>query len=108
MHSAISTRGANAIKWILGLFSRFVPGLLASDRLSFNTDGVQIQIRSSRVGRSGVKVFEKFPNLFLRNIPVSNLLMGGENGSNGSSFARLTDDLLRSSTPISRGPHIEF
>jgi hypothetical protein len=39
---------------------------------------------------------------------VSDLLMGGENGSTGNAFARLTCDLLRPSTPIARAPYIEF
>src|ERR1700685_1822000 len=108
MQNVLSTPKAKTLKWISTLFDRFVPGALASDRFAFSNDGVQIQIRSHRVGSSGVKIFEKFPSLFLRNIPVSNLLMGGEQGGAASAFARLTGDLLRPSTPIARGPHVEF
>jgi hypothetical protein len=108
MANVLSSGRANTIKWISGLLGRFVPGALASDRFAFSTDGVQIQIPSRRVGKSGVKLFEKFPSLFLRNVPISNLLMGGEQGGTGSAFARLTGDLLRPSTPIARGPHVEF
>src|ERR1700759_3663486 len=108
MYNVLSPPKAQTLKWISTLFDRFVPGVLASDRFAFNNDGVQIQIRSRRVRSGGVKIFEKFPSLFLRNIPVSNLLMGGEQGSTASSFARLTGDLLRPSTPIIQGPHVEF
>jgi hypothetical protein len=108
MQNVLSTRRAKTIKLISWFVSRFAPGALASDRFEFNTDGVQIQIRSHRVGSGGVKLFEKFPDLFVRDIPVSNLLMGGEQGGTGSAFARLTGDLLRPSTPITRGPHVEF
>lgn len=39
-------------------------------------------------------------------IPVTNLLMGGENGTTGAAFAQLTQNPLRTSTPITRSPQV--
>jgi SAM-dependent methyltransferase len=108
MHHILSTPKAKTLKWISTFFDRFAPGVLASDRFAFSSSGVQIQVRNHLVGRGGVKVFERFPGLFLRNLPISSLLMGGERAVPAGAYARMTGDLLRPSTPISRGPHVEF
>jgi SAM-dependent methyltransferase len=42
------------------------------------------------------------------DIPMTDLLMGGENGCPADIFALLIGDPLRPSTPISRSPHVEF
>lgn len=41
-------------------------------------------------------------------VPISALLRGGEQNIPGAHYARLVGDLLRSSTPIAEGPHVDF
>lgn len=41
-------------------------------------------------------------------IPVTNLLMGGENGLTGAEFALAVNNPLRPSMPITRSPHVQL
>jgi len=51
---------------------------------------------------------DKPANAHLTDIAISNILMGGENGCWAESFSRMTGDILRPSTPVSRSPHVEL
>jgi 2-polyprenyl-3-methyl-5-hydroxy-6-metoxy-1,4-benzoquinol methylase len=79
-------------------------------RLIANPEGVQVtlQIRGARASKIGSRLPQKLPRLFVKKIPVANILMGGEGGCFGASFARLTGDLIRPSTPVTLGPHAAF
>jgi hypothetical protein len=50
----------------------------------------------------------KYPALFLKEIELGKLLMGGEAGYSSASYARITGDLLRPSRPIAESPHVEL
>lgn len=39
-------------------------------------------------------------------VPIKNLLRGGENGIRAYKYAEITNDFLRPSTPVSDGPHV--
>ena len=41
-------------------------------------------------------------------VPIENLLRGGENGIRAYKYAEITNDFLRPSTPVSDGPHVEL
>lgn len=45
---------------------------------------------------------------FVAEIPVANLLMGGENGLTCAAFAQQTNSPLRPSTPVTRSPQVEL
>ncbi|HET6158325.1 MAG TPA: methyltransferase domain-containing protein [Dongiaceae bacterium] len=81
-------------------------GALAQDLFAFDSGGVHM--RSDRAGRFASRLCKRFPNLFIRKLPLSNLLMGGEHRRSAANYARLTGDLLRPSTPIAQSPHAEF
>jgi SAM-dependent methyltransferase len=90
--------------------SSTIKGILTTNRLSFDLENI---IPDSQVGKLRAhlldKLVQKLPGLFVAHIPISDILMGGENGCYGAAYARLiSDDPLRSSTPVARGPHIEF
>jgi hypothetical protein len=42
------------------------------------------------------------------DVPIEKLLQGGENGIRAARYAELTHDFLRPSTPVAKGPHVEF
>ncbi len=76
------------------------------DRLSFTEEG--ICFRSHTLGKSIAELPKKYPGLFLKEIDLGNLLMGGEAGYSSASYARITGDLLRPSRPIAESPHAEL
>ena len=76
------------------------------ERLSFTEEGVFI--RSYRLGQSMAGLPTKYPGLFLKEIELGKLLMGGEAGYSSASYARITGDLLRPSRPIAESPHVEL
>lgn len=43
-----------------------------------------------------------------RNLEISSLLLGGENGIPAAKYSRLTNDILRPSKSIENWPHVEF
>jgi SAM-dependent methyltransferase len=88
------------------LLKQLTTGALAHDLIAFDSGGVRMQ--SDRAGRFARRLFHRFPSLFVRDLPVSKLLMGGEHRRAAANYARLTGDLLRPSTPIGRSPHAEF
>ena len=76
------------------------------ERLSFTEEGVFI--RSYRLGQNMAGLPTKYPGLFLKEIELGKLLMGGEEGYSSASYARITGDLLRPSRPIAESPHVEL
>jgi 2-polyprenyl-3-methyl-5-hydroxy-6-metoxy-1,4-benzoquinol methylase len=90
----------------MSLLEQLTTGALAHDLIAFDSGGVRMQ--SARAGRFARRLFYKFPSLFVRNLPLSKLLMGGEHRRTAANYARLTGDLLRPSTPVERSPHAEF
>jgi 2-polyprenyl-3-methyl-5-hydroxy-6-metoxy-1,4-benzoquinol methylase len=90
----------------MSLLKQLTTGALAHDLIAFDSGGVRMQ--SERTGRFARRLFYKFPNLFVRNLPLSKLLMGGEHRRTAANYARLTGDLLRPSTPVEQSPHAEF
>jgi 2-polyprenyl-3-methyl-5-hydroxy-6-metoxy-1,4-benzoquinol methylase len=76
------------------------------ERLSFTEEGVFI--RSYRLGQCMAGLPTKYPGLFLKEIELGKLLMGGEAGYSSASYARITGDLLRPSRPIAESPHVEL
>ncbi len=81
-------------------------GALAQDLFAFDSGGVHM--RSDRAGRFARRLFKRFPSLFIRELPMSSLLMGGEHRRPAATYARLTGDMLRPSTPVAQSPHVEF
>ena len=88
------------------LLKQLTTGALAHDLIAFESGGVRLQ--SERTGRFAKRLFKKFPSLFVRDLPLSKLLMGGEHRRAAANYARLTGDLLRPSTSVERSPHAEF
>lgn len=88
------------------LLKQLTTGALAHDLIAFDSGGVRMQ--SERTGRFARRLFSRFPSLFVRDLPLSKLLMGGEHRRAAANYARLTGDLLRPSTPVERSPHAEF
>jgi SAM-dependent methyltransferase len=76
------------------------------ERLSFTEEG--IFFRSYRLGQHMAGLPIKYPDLFLKEIELGKLLMGGEAGYSSASYARITGDLLRPSRPIAESPHVEL
>lgn len=54
------------------------------------------------------KLYHYRPSIFLQPLPISKLLLGGENGLCANAYAQLTDDILRPSTPLLRSPHLDL
>jgi 2-polyprenyl-3-methyl-5-hydroxy-6-metoxy-1,4-benzoquinol methylase len=88
------------------LLKQLTTGALAHDLIAFDSGGVRMQ--SERTGRFARRLFKRFPSLFVRDLPLSKLLMGGEHRRAAANYARLTGDLMRPSTPVGRSPHAEF
>lgn len=88
------------------LLKQLTTGALAHDLIAFDSGGVRMQ--SERTGRFARRLFRRFPSLFVRDLPLSKLLMGGEHRRAAANYARLTGDLMRPSTPVERSPHAEF
>lgn len=88
------------------LLKQLTTGALAHDLIAFDSGGVRMQ--SERTGRFARRLFSRFPSLFVRDLPLSKLLMGGEHRRAAANYARLTGDLLRPSTPVEHSPHAEF
>jgi SAM-dependent methyltransferase len=88
------------------LLKQLTTGALAHDLIAFDSGGVRMQ--SDRAGRFARRLFYKFPSLFVRDLPLSKLLMGGEHRRAAANYARLTGDLLRPSTPVGLSPHADF
>jgi 2-polyprenyl-3-methyl-5-hydroxy-6-metoxy-1,4-benzoquinol methylase len=76
------------------------------ERLSFTDEGVFF--RSYRLGQHVAGLPKRYPALFLREIELGKLLMGGEAQYSSASYARVTGDLLRPSRPITQSPHVEL
>ncbi len=77
-----------------------------SDRLTFTEEGVSL--RSYRLGRCMAWLAEKYPGLFLKEIELGKLLIGGEWKNSSARYARVTGDLLRPSRPIAESPHAQL
>jgi SAM-dependent methyltransferase len=88
------------------LLKQLTTGALAHDLIAFDSGGVRMQ--SERTGRFARRLFKRFPSLFVRELPLAKLLMGGEHRRAAANYARLTGDLMRPSTPVGRSPHAEF
>lgn len=78
-------------------------GRLASNRVSFTSKG--LSVNSDLLGRAGSGLFYRYPALFTRDIPLSNLLLGGVNNAPAALFARMTGQLRLPSTRIADSPH---
>jgi 2-polyprenyl-3-methyl-5-hydroxy-6-metoxy-1,4-benzoquinol methylase len=76
------------------------------ERLAYTDEGVFF--RSYRLGKQVAGLPKKYPRLFLREIELGKLLIGGEAGYSSASYARITGDLLRPSRPIAESPHVEL
>ncbi len=76
------------------------------ERLSFTSEGVFF--RSYRLGQRVAVLPKKYPNLFLKEIELEKLLMGGEAGYSSASYARITGDLLRPSRPIAESHYVQL
>jgi 2-polyprenyl-3-methyl-5-hydroxy-6-metoxy-1,4-benzoquinol methylase len=76
------------------------------ERLAYTDEGVFF--RSYCLGRQLARLPKKYPRLFLKEIELGKLLMGGENGYSSASFARITGDLLRPSRAIAESPHVQL
>jgi hypothetical protein len=50
----------------------------------------------------------RYPNLFVKEIAIDKLLVGGENGWRAAAYAHYTGDPLRPSTPITQSPHVDL
>jgi hypothetical protein len=51
---------------------------------------------------------KKYTNFKSFNVPLDNLLRGGENGIRAAKYAELTQNFLRPSTPVLEGPHVKL
>lgn len=76
------------------------------ERLSFTDEG--IFFRSYRLAQQVATLPKKYPALFLKEIELGKLLMGGVAGFSSASYARLTGDLLWPSRPITESPHVQL
>jgi 2-polyprenyl-3-methyl-5-hydroxy-6-metoxy-1,4-benzoquinol methylase len=75
-------------------------------RLSNTGEGVFL--RSYRLDRYLAELPNRFPRLFLKEIALEKLLMGGVAGYSSASYARLIGDLLWPSRPITDSPHVQL
>src|ERR1700716_3709530 len=48
------------------------------------------------------------PKVVVRRIPLTKLLLGGESNWRAKRYAYSTGELIRPSTMVSNGPHVEF
>lgn len=68
----------------------------------------EVRLRCRPVKRLIDSLQSRYPSLFMKELPIESLLMGGEGGLPSATYARLTKDPLRPSTPISQSPHVNF
>jgi 2-polyprenyl-3-methyl-5-hydroxy-6-metoxy-1,4-benzoquinol methylase len=76
------------------------------DRLAITGDG--LHLRSRRLSLWFDRFLHSHPRLLLRELDLSKLLMGGENGIASAGYARSTGDLLRPSRTIAESPHVRL
>jgi hypothetical protein len=67
-----------------------------------------VYIKAPGAGRLLNRLVLRYPNLFVRNVPIDKLLLGGENGYKANLYARYTNNLLRPSTSILQSPHLDL
>jgi 2-polyprenyl-3-methyl-5-hydroxy-6-metoxy-1,4-benzoquinol methylase len=60
------------------------------------------------IRRVAYGLYRSCPNLFVRKLKLSKLLVGGVNRYSAATHARLTGDLRRPSTPVAASAHAEF
>jgi hypothetical protein len=60
------------------------------------------------IRRAVYGLYRSCPNLFVRKLKLSKLLVGGANRYSAATHARLTGDLRRPSTPVVASAHAEF
>jgi SAM-dependent methyltransferase len=80
--------------------------LMWGDRLVITGDGVYF--RSRRLSLCVEGILRRYPRLFLKEVELSKLLIGGEHGVPSAIYARLTGDLMRPSRPILESPHVQL
>jgi 2-polyprenyl-3-methyl-5-hydroxy-6-metoxy-1,4-benzoquinol methylase len=76
------------------------------DRLVVTGEGVYL--RSRRLSQCFEGFLRRCPRLFLKEVDLSRLLMGGEHGVPSAIYARLTGDLMRPSRSILESPHVQL
>jgi SAM-dependent methyltransferase len=77
-----------------------------SDRLVITGEGVYL--RSRRLSLCVEGILRKCPRLFLKELELSRLLIGGEHAVPSAIYARLIGDLMRPSRPILESPHVQL
>lgn len=65
----------------------------------------RVRALSSRAVR---RVLGRNPPAVLARVPIDRLLVGGDNGLAGDRFARLSGDIMRTSTPIRSSPQAQL
>jgi hypothetical protein len=71
-----------------------------------------VQELERRVLRYGARIFRSLHGWYHRphiaRLPLERLLLGGESACSAAHFARLTGDIMRPSTSITRSPHVRL
>ena len=81
-------------------------GSVSMDGLRLTDQGISLRI--DLLGRGVARLARKCPGLFLKEIALAKLLMGGEQSNSSARYARVTGDLLRPSRPIAESPHAQL
>lgn len=69
-------------------------------------NGIYVKIPGA--GRLTNYFNQRYPNLFVKELPIDRLLLGGENGWKAAAYAHHSKDPLRPSTPITQSPHVNL
>lgn len=91
---------------------RTVAGRVPGPAVSSRGDAVRAAFRRAKCVPLPAGLRRRLSGLRVRPgtllVPIERLLLGDENGMTASEYSRRNGDLLRSSTPIARWPHVEL